>query len=190
LTAARVLQRFRFHLIFGVRIGIVATVMIWLLIGLFEWTSSTWMHSTDSLLRALLRSFVAFLGFIHIIPHFIGLTLCGSMTAYVALMFAQWFVVGFAISLLFRSRHWFFNSSILFWLLFPLTFVPLILPSSGTKYWCGFGIGQPWEWLYYCENVGATSFSLPALFGEIFIGLAAVILMRRLAKIIFCKRES
>jgi len=187
-AASRTLQKFRFHLIFGARFGIIATVMIWLLIGLLEWTSSTWTHSPSSLLKTSLFSLVAFLGTIHVIPHFIGLTLCGCMAVCVVLMLAQWFVVGFGISFLFRSRQWFFNSTLLFWLLFPLTFVPLILPSSGIKYWCGFGIGQPWQWLYYCEDVGATSLSLPALFAEFFVGLIGVIFVWQLAKSVFGRR--
>jgi hypothetical protein len=190
LAASRLVQRFRFHLIFGVRFGAIATVTIWLLIGLLEWTSSTWTHSTSSLLKTSLFSLVAFLGTVHVIPHFIRLTLCGSLVIYGVLMLAQWFVVGFGISFLFRSRQWFFNSTILFWLLFPLTFVPLILTSSGIKYWCGFGLGQPREWLYYCEDVGATFFSVTAFLENLTVGLVGVILMRQLAKFMFGKRES
>jgi hypothetical protein len=188
-AASRLIQRFRFHLIFGVRFGAIATVTIWLLIGLLEWTSSTWSHSTSSLLKTSLFSLVAFLGLIHIIPHFIGLTLSGSLVIYVVLMFAQWFVIGFGISFLFRSRHWFFNSTILFWLLFPLTFVPLILTYSGPKFWCGFGLGQPREWLYYCEDVGATFFSVTAFLEDLTVGLVGVILVWQLAKFVFGKRE-
>ena len=106
---------------------------------------------------------------------------------YGAFVLVQWCVVGFGISFFFRSRQWFFNSTILFWLLFPLTFVPLILTSSGIKYWCGFGVGQPREWLYYCENVGATFFSVPALLEDLSLGLVGVILVRQLAKYVFGK---
>jgi len=107
------------------------------------------------------------------------------MVIYGALMLVQWFVVGFGLSFLFRSRHWFFNSTIPFWLLFPLTFVPLILAYSGPKYWCGFGLGQPREWLYYCEDVGATFFSLPALIEDFAIGFVSVLLVWQLAKFVF-----
>jgi len=137
-----------------------------------------------------LFSSVAFLGLIHVIPHFIGLTLCRSMVVCLVLMFAQWFVVGFCISFLFRSRQWFFNSTILFWLLFPLTFVPLILTYSGPKYWCGFGLGQPREWLYYCEDVGATFFSVTAFLEDLTVGLVGVILVWQFAKFVFGKREN
>lgn len=109
------------------------------------------------------------------------------MVIYGALMLVQWFVVGFGLSFLFRSRHWFFNSTIPFWLLFPLTFVPSILTYSGPKYWCGFGLGQPREWLYYCEDVGATFFSIPALIEDFTIGFVSVILVWQLAKLVFGK---
>lgn len=112
------------------------------------------------------------------------------MAVYVALMLAQWFALGFGISFLFRSRDWFFNSTILFWLLFPLAFVPLILTYSGPKYWCGFGLGQPREWLYYCEDVGATFFSVTALFEDLSIGLVGVVILWQLAKFFFGRRKS
>ncbi len=184
-ATAHFIQKFRFHLLFGVRFSAIATVTILLLLGLLAWTSSAWTHSTSSLLKGSLFSLSSFLGVIHVIPLFIGSTLGSSMVIYGTLMVVQWFVVGFGVSFLFRSRHWFFNSTILFWLLFPLTFVPLILTYSGPKYWCGFGLGQPWEWLYYCEDVGATFFSLTAFFEDLFIGLLGVILLRQLAKFAF-----
>lgn len=173
---------------FGVRVGVIATITIWLLIGLLEGTSSTWAHSASSLVKTCLFSLVAFLGTIHVIPHFIGLTLSGSLVIYVALMFLQWFLVGFGISFLFRSRQWFFNSTLLFWLLFPLAFVPLILTSSGIKYWCGFGLGQPWKWLYYCEDVGATFFSAAAFLEDFTVGLISVILVWQTSKFAFGRR--
>jgi hypothetical protein len=188
LAAARVLQKFRYHLIFGVCFGVVVVVANLLLTGALIWTSTTWAHSTSSLLKTFCRSLIAILGTIQIIPS-IGRTLSDSWVVYWALLLVQCFVAGFGVSFLFRSRHWFFNSTILFWLLFPLTFIPLILPSSGTKYWCGFGLGQPWEWIYYCEDVGATFLSLTALFGEFFIGLVGVILAWQLAKFAFGRRE-
>lgn len=188
LAVSRLLQKFRFHLIFGVCFGVVVIVANLLLTEALIWTSTTWTHSTSSLLKTFCRSLIAFLGTIQIIPS-LGRTLSGGEVIYWVLLLAQCFVAGFGVSFLFRSRHWFFNSSILFWLLFPLAFVPLILPSSGIKYWCGFGLGQPWEWLYYCENVGATFLSLSALFGEFFIGLISVILAWRLLKLVFGKRE-
>jgi hypothetical protein len=111
------------------------------------------------------------------------------MAVFALLMLVQWFVVGFGTSFLFRSRQWFFNSTLLFWLMFPLTFVPLILTCSGPKYWCGFGLGQPWEWLYYCEDVGATFFSIRALFEDLSTGLIGAILVWQLAKFVFGRRE-
>ena len=183
------IQKFRFHLIFGIRFGAIAAVTIWLLMGSLAWTSSTWTHSTSSLLKTSFWSLIAFLGAIQVIPAFIGLTLSGSVVIYGVLVLVQWFVVGFGLSFLFRSRHWFFNSTLLSWLLFPLTFVPLILTSSGIKYWCGFGLGQPREWLYYCENVGATFFSVTAFFEDLSVGLVGVILVRQLAKFVFGKPE-
>jgi hypothetical protein len=186
LAASRVIQRFRFHLIFGACFGVAIVVANLLLTEALISTSTTWTHSTSWLLKTCCRSSIAVLGIIQIFPS-IGRTLSGSEAVYWSLLFGQCFITGFGVSFLFRSRHWFFNSTILFWLLFPLAFVPLILPSSGIKYWCGFGIGQPWEWLYYCENVGATFFSLTALFGELAIGLAGVILVWQLAKFVFGK---
>jgi len=190
LAASRLVQRSRFHLIFGLCFGIIATVTIWVMIALLEGTSSTWTHSASSLLKTSARGLYSFLALIHVIPHFIGLTLCGSMVVCVILMLAQWFVIGFGTSFLFRSRQWFFNSRLPFWLLFPLTFIPLILTSSEVKYWCGFGLGQPREWLYYCENVGATFFSILALLEDLSVGLIAVILLWQLAKFVFGRREA
>jgi len=186
-ATSRAILKFRFHLIFAPCFGAIAAVTNSLLILLLAWTSSTWTHSTSSLLKTSSRSLLVFLGTIQVTPEFIGRTLSGSEVIYWVVLLAQWFVVGFGISFCFRSRHWFFNSRILFWLLFPLTFVPLIMPSSGIKYWCGFGLGQPREWLYYCENVGATFFSVTAFLEDLFVGLVGMILVWQLAKFVFGK---
>lgn len=181
-ATSRIVQKFRFHLIFGMRFGVFATLTNFMLIGWLSTTSST-------LLRKCSSSLLVFIGPILVIPGFISSTLNGGMVIYSVLMLAQWFVVGFGISFFFRSRHWFFNSTFPFWLLFPLTFVPLILESSGTglafRSWCGFGLGQPWQWLYYCENYGATFFSVTAYFEDLSVGLAGVILVWQLAKFLF-----
>jgi hypothetical protein len=186
---SRALQRFRFHLIFGMCFGAIAAATTCLVIEALARTSSTWSHSSSTLLRTSCRSLLAFLGTILDIPSFIGLTLSGSVIIYWVLVLVQWSVVGLGISFLFRSRHWFFNSTALFWWLFPLTFVPVIFTSSGTRYWCGFGIGQPWEWLYYCEDRGPTFFSTTAFFEDLSVGLVSVILVWQLAKFVFGKRE-
>src|SRR6202000_1301940 len=79
---SRVVQKFRFHLIFGLRFGVIAAVTIWLVIALLLGTSSTWTHSTSLLVKFSFRSWIAFLGDIQIIPAFIGLMLCGSPVIY------------------------------------------------------------------------------------------------------------
>ena len=182
-ATSRIIQKFRFHLIFGMCFGAIVAVILAvanrLLIGALR-TSST-----PSLLRTTSTSLVSFLSIIQAIPAFIGLTLSGSLVMYGALLLAQWFIVGFGISFLFRSRHWFFSSTFPFWLLFPFTFVPLILTSSGIKYLCGFGLGQPREWLYYCEDHGVTFFSITAFFEDLSVGLVGVILVWQFAKFLF-----
>jgi hypothetical protein len=190
LATSRFIQRFRFHLLFGARFGAVAAVTNWLLMGLLIQTSSTWWtHSTSWLLRTSVRSLLVSLGALQVMPAFIGLTVSRSEVIYWVLLLAQWFVAGFGISFLFRSRYWFFNSTLLFWLLFPLTFVPLIVTSSGMKYWCGFGVGQPWEWLYYCEDHGATFLSVTAFFEDLSVGMAGVILVWQLTKFAFGRQR-
>lgn len=186
-AGSRVIQKFRFHLIFAMRFGAIVAVINWLLIEsllLFLQTSPA-----SLLLRKSSSSLLAFLGMIQVIPAFIGFTVTGSVVIYWVLVLAQWSIVGFGVSFFFRLRHWFFNSTIPFWLLFPLTFLPLILTSSGIKYWCGFGLGQPWKWLYYCENEGATFFSVRAFWEDLSVGLVGVILVWQLARCLFGKQE-
>src|SRR5215469_8166494 len=167
--ASRIMQKFRFHLIFGMRFGIIVVVTNFLLIvELSDFLRST---HTSSLLRKCSSSLLVFIGTIHVIPVFIGSTPGVCAVTWPVLVLAQWFIVGFGISFFFRSRHWFFNSTFPFWLLFPLTFVPLILDASGPRYWCGFGLGQPWKWLYYCENYGAEFFSVTAFWADLSVGL-------------------
>jgi len=72
-------------------------------------------------------------------------------------------------------RRSFFQSTILFWLLFPAAFVPLALHSSVAPLWCGFGLGRPWHYGYYCEDRGIRIDSLVAFFGDFIVGFAAVL---------------
>jgi hypothetical protein len=185
---SRIIQKYRVHLIFGMRLGVIVAITHWLLVGfllLFLPTSPTY-FTTPSLLQKSL----AFLRIIQVMPAFVAGMLGSSKLVYGVLVLAQWFIVGFGISFFFRLRHSFFNSTFPFWLLFPLTFVPLILESSGPRYWCGFGLGQPWQWLYYCEGHGADFLSVTAFFEDISVGLAGAILVWQFAKAIFGKRES
>jgi hypothetical protein len=96
----RVMQKFRFHLIFGACFGTFVAVISWLLI------------SPESPVQTFLPSLQYFFGAIQFVAAFIAMTLSGQPhlgaigeVIYWVLVLAQWFVVGFGISFLFRLRR-------------------------------------------------------------------------------------
>lgn len=86
-------------------------------------------------------------------------------------------------------RHWLFKSTILFWVLLPAAFIPLVLRSSAISLWCGFGLGRPWHYGYYCEDHGVRIDSLAAFSGDFFIGFAAVFVLWLVAGRVFGKSK-
>jgi hypothetical protein len=95
----RVMQRFRFHLIFGAIFGAVVTAISWLMI------------SPESPLRTS-ASLQAFFSASQFVAAFIAMTLSGNPhlgavgeVIYWVLVLAQWFLAGLGVSFLFRLRY-------------------------------------------------------------------------------------
>lgn len=76
-------------------------------------------------------------------------------------------------------RKPFCRSTVIFWMLLPLAFVPLLVPTWWPRTWSSIDIGWPWH--YGWQFIDRTASGIPrieslvAFFADFFIGLALVL---------------